>query len=508
VSLIKLIESVGILLGVPLSKKKSPYKALLPSNYDDTLLVLNRDFYGCLNKLTEMQSGVIEHDVATNFYNKMLEPGFDYEDALINGGLIVRELYNAAFLVLLKLQSDGDRVPVGIDNILLLMDGSRASYCAFDVASHIHRHGSMHVGMDFRHADPQLAQYLGVDIRRRCVSQYKIPEHCFDLHDLEITAPENQATASELQFQSITNIGSGSILPALQNLVHQEKISVMAIPISRPQEFDFPYSKKEPVLDWALSSSFLGDVVLVHANSWKRNFSEVEAPRTHLLYIPYNLPPNAIFLRALRFCRPGDSLCIVSVFPSRKPEGENRDTRFDFGSRHSWHSDEDVKGRDRNPQSTSVGWNDSLVENFQSSIEEMLQKSAGVSGFVRIERIDSANSSSSLVENLAVSGEGETSDFLGQKSLTEKLMRVAVEEQCSSIIFFFGSDMTDPTYDEPEALTQALSPTRNSTASMAQDSMSAIKSAPELKSIRNREKILRGLLQQAYSGRTSLVLLK
>lgn len=516
-SLIKLIESIGILLGVPLSKKKSPYKAPLPSNYDETLTVLDKDFYGCLNKLSELRSGVIEHDIATNFYNKMLEPGFDYEDAVNNGGLIVRELYNAALLVLLKLQSDSDRVPVDVDNILLVMDGSRSSYCAIDFATHIRRHGSLHIGIDRRLADPQQSHYLSVDLRRRCVDQYKLPDHCCTLHDLEITSVDGLATQNDLQINNnTTSVGAipGSILPAIQNLVQSERISILTLPLARPQEFDANIAKKDLTLEWALSSSFGGDVALVHGNSYRRPFTEVNVQRTHLVYIPFNVSPTPIFLRALRFCRPGDALCVVSVFPSRRPAGENRETRFDFGSRHAWHSEEEVKARETDPDSDRVGWNDALVEQFQQKVEEMLQKSAGISGFVRIERIDSPYANQSLADELSNTGEGESTDFYGQKALYEKLLKVALEEQCSSVLFYYGSDMNDPAlnFELINDASQAPSPTRGFTQSAFPETVSAssgiAKQVAEMSSVRIREKLLRGFLQQANSFITTLVLLK
>ena len=69
-SLIKLIESVGFLLGVPLSKKKSAYKAPLPSNYDQTLQLLLDDFYGTVVRLSRMQSADLDNEVALNLYRR------------------------------------------------------------------------------------------------------------------------------------------------------------------------------------------------------------------------------------------------------------------------------------------------------------------------------------------------------------------------------------------------------------------------------------------------------
>lgn len=496
-SLIKLIECVGTLLGVPLSKKKSPYKAPLPSNYDETLLVLQRDFYGVITKLAEMQSGVIEHDVATNFYNKMLEPGFDYEDAINNGGLIVRELHNAALLVLLKLQSDSDRVPVGIDNIFLLLDGTRASYAAFDLATHILRHGSLHVGLDTRYADPRLTPYMRVDVQRRCKSQYKLTDHTFAIHDLA-SVP-----------QDITDI-----IPAIQQVVDDQKIQILALPVQRPQDFDTVLTQYEPILQWALSAQYVGDVVLTHGGSYMRPFTEATTPRTHLLYIPHHVNPSTIFMRALRFCRPGDAICVTSIFPSRTPLGDNRDLRFDFGHRHSWQLDATDEEKAAHPNSDRVGWNDDMTSNFEKLVQEMLQKSAGVTGFVRIERYDIPSSCSNSSSSGGIGDDGYVEDsavdFLGPRSVSEKLLRVAQQEKCTSIIFHYG--LPQPA-SEDDFRSTPNSPTRRSgdNAQGLESSLDLLGAQRKLAETRYQvvhEALLRGLLQQAPTSNTALVLLK
>ena len=55
---IKLVESCGILLGIPPSNDRSAFKAPLPSNYDATITILDSNFgkYVCeLSKLTSDQ---------------------------------------------------------------------------------------------------------------------------------------------------------------------------------------------------------------------------------------------------------------------------------------------------------------------------------------------------------------------------------------------------------------------------------------------------------------------
>eukprot|EP01033_Poteriospumella_lacustris_P002220 gene2220-1623_t len=144
----------------------------------------------------------------------------------------------------------------------------------------------------------------------------------------------------------------------------------------------------------------------------------------------------------------------------------------------------------------------------------MLQKSAGISGFVRIERIDSPYANQSLADELSNTGEGEGTDFYGQKALYEKLLKVALEEQCSSVLFYYGSDMNDPAlnFELINDASQAPSPTRGFTQSAFPETVSAssgiAKQVAEMSSVRIREKLLRGFLQQANSFITTLVLLK
>ena len=82
-ALIKLVESTGILLGI--QKKygeKSRYKAPTPTNYDETVQKLSDDFYGCMSLISSMDISTIPNDVASELYEKTVEPGFDYEGRL------------------------------------------------------------------------------------------------------------------------------------------------------------------------------------------------------------------------------------------------------------------------------------------------------------------------------------------------------------------------------------------------------------------------------------------
>ena len=107
-----------------------------------------------------------------------------FEDSfhLFIGGLLIRELFNVVFLILLRLQSDGDRLPICKHNIGVLVDGSRSSYVAFDTACHIHNHGMLNI-FAFTLEDDVVggsgSSHLMRDLTRRCKSHYKFPDHAF-----------------------------------------------------------------------------------------------------------------------------------------------------------------------------------------------------------------------------------------------------------------------------------------------------------------------------------------
>lgn len=391
-SIIKLIECVGILLSIPLTKHKSTYKAQIPSNYDDTLRFVADKFDDVILRLSFLESADIDTEIASSFYDKTLEPGFDYEDAVNHGGLLIRELFNGVLLVLLRLQSDLDRVPVVMDNVLLAMSGSRSSVIAFDFAAHILRHGHLNISVDVTLAETKQVTLLKSDLLRRCRLQYKIPEHRYTLHDLE-PSPSN--------------------LEATQELQSKQNCTILVIGLQRPDFFGCPPPRADPLLEWALSREYQGDVVLTQTLSFVRPFAEVDHPRTYLLYLPHNLDPKSVFLKAIRFCRPGDALCVVTIFPSRQPLGDNHELRFDFGHRQGWLHNAKVSG----PESTTVGWNDGLVEEFQNNLDLMLQKSF-VTGRVRVER----------------------EPDVGEYSTAQILTQIASQENCASVVLKYAGN--------------------------------------------------------------------
>ena len=84
-----------------------------------------------------MKSADISNEISIEMYLKIQEPGFDYEAAIIDGGLCMRELFDAVYCIISNLQEDKFRVPVRSANSLVLIDGSRSSYTALDAAQHV-----------------------------------------------------------------------------------------------------------------------------------------------------------------------------------------------------------------------------------------------------------------------------------------------------------------------------------------------------------------------------------
>lgn len=392
-SLIKLIESVGILLRVPATRDKSNYKAPTPSNYDKTVEILAGNFYGNLLALTSMVSSDIENKVASDFYNKLLEPGFNYEDAVNSGGLLVRELFNIVYYLLLNLQRDKDRIPIQLSNVGVLIDGCRASYVAFDTAAHIHNHGILHaitLTTSFTNSnessDSKNKKYLINDIHRRCKQQYKLPEHAYKVLSLDVDTIES----NNIHTENIEKVISDNNCDILSLGISDNNIgedSVAALPL------------------WA-AWKFTGDVVFTKGTSHVRPFSVVNSERTFLIYLDCVNNYTETYYKAMKFMRPGDAVVLLTIAKDRIPVGDNRETRFGFGNRMGW-IDSDASSRvvpDTNGSTTlepnKIGWNDEQVEKIQENFESMISNSY-MQGTIIIERSESYKTEEQIISKVA-----------------------------------------------------------------------------------------------------------
>lgn len=383
-ALIKLIECIGILLALPKSFRKSVFKAPIPSNYDSTLDTLAEDFYGKLSYLSEIQSGDIDNDVAADFYGKMLEPGVDYEDAVNAGGLVVRELFNVALIVLLKLQADPVRLPVNIHHILTVVDGTRAAYIALDTAEHICKHGTLNILLHTNKME--FIEYLEKDMIRRCKLHYKLPDYRYQLHTSNTyVARENDDNLT----LDLNHTLPTAATTAVETCATANHCASVVIPY--PEGVCFRFLPVDSNQHWAVRV-FSGDVIFTQNNSYVRPFTEIACARTFIVYVESNLEAVSTMVKALRYFRPGDSIVVLAIFPSAAPVGDSRLLRFDFGARQQWlKSDEELK-----QEPSRAGWNDEAVQLFTDSMDDLIRQSF-LTGKVRIERAASRKSSAEVL---------------------------------------------------------------------------------------------------------------
>lgn len=327
-SMIRLVESIGILLGVPKTTEKSLYKAPVPSNYDETVARLSKDFYKELNYLTSLKSADIPNNVAAHFYNKTLEPAFDYEEAFSKGGLVARELYNIMMLTYFKLKADTSRPPVVEQVVTVIVDGTRSSYVAFDTACHVHNHGTLNIvvyalkkeeeqGGDAMQSSSK--HHLHNDLVRRCKEHMKFQDHCYNMISIDQQEP-SPLDARDTQIEELLEeIGNDILVLGMNNS-------------------DIGPSSYNAMAMWA-AWEYEKDVIFCKGMSLTRPFTIVNFPRKLLFYVDSRKDIQAMFTKALKFVRPGDTAVVLSIMEERDPIGDSdKDTRFEFGSSIVWSS--------------------------------------------------------------------------------------------------------------------------------------------------------------------------
>jgi len=392
-ALIKLVEAIGILLRVPKSNTKSTFKAPIPSNYDATVQLLADDFYGTMNQLTLLQSNGIPNDVAIELYSKTQEQGFDYEAALVAGGLAVRDLFNVVILILNQLQVDNHRIPVKSTNVFVVVDGTRSSYLALDAATHFLNHGVCHVAAvpstqwcpDPTSTSSSL-KHLTNDLTRRCREQYKLSDNSFAVESLQPDAVND-------------------IIRLVDDALERHNCRVLVVGIDSSSSC----GNVEYIPDfvcwaaWQCSQT----VVLVKSFSRARPFSQSLIARKFLVCITEVADLQFALTGALEIMRPADSVVIVSVVHSGEPLGDARATRFDMGRRGDWADSRssNIPGPDC---PSGPGWNDEQVSALRSKMNEMLERSQS-NGSVRIERQRVAKT---LGQELLRVAQDEVADFI------------------------------------------------------------------------------------------------
>lgn len=389
-SLIKVVECVGILLTLPKVYRKSKFKAPLPSNYDTTLDNLDDDFYEKLKILSEIESSDIDNDIAADFYNKILEPGVDYEDAVNVGGLVIRELFNAIFVVLMKLRGDSHRLPINNPNVLAMVDGTRASYVALDTAQHVSKHGILHILIN---SDKQnVLTFLENDVKRRCKSHYKLPDFKYAVHSPMSSLNQSFLDTCEPPNFSTTDFSEKGVL---ENYCGKTGAETIVLPYAESCG-SFQFLSKDSYHHWAVWS-YPGDVILTQNTSYVRPFTEVSCSRTFIVYIDTAHESHVTLLKALKYFRTGDCIVLVAIHPTRDPQGDTRELRFDFGERQQWIKTEAER---QQVEANKVGWNDELIEKFCSEMDELIRKSF-LNGRVRIEHAAARQSGAQILCSVA-----------------------------------------------------------------------------------------------------------
>jgi hypothetical protein len=380
-AVIKLVESCGILLGIPPSNDRSAYKAPLPSNYDATIGVLDSNFGGYVSELSKLTSDQLSNKVANDLYAKTLEPGYDYETAVNEGGLKARDLFNAIKLVMTSLEMDKSRIPITKTNVLTFVNGTKSSYAALDAATHIFKHGvvtAVALVADEAVGDKRMIgmmkTHLVKDLERRCKLQYKLPDHCFHVEGQTCGAVKDV-------FGLITDAIATHGADILVYGVEQDSIFGENGDGGVPQWAIFSGSGSEQP-----QSSAVVDipVLLTRKASRVRPLSEVFVPRTWMVYTDDTdaSQMDFAFLKSLYYIRPGDSVVVCAIVELSEPRGDARNERYEMGTRAGlW-----VDGVDPPlVQPDCPGWNDLDNERIAQQMDTLVQ-SAQLEGKGVIER--------------------------------------------------------------------------------------------------------------------------
>lgn len=389
------------------------YKAPTPSNYDNTVAYLENDFYGVLNQLSILQSSGIPNDIASELFAKTQEPGYDYEAAVPSGGLICRELFNSLVLLIQTLQNDKGRAPVKNRNVLLIFDGSIASYAALDCLSHIHNHGMLTVlsVKDYNRREDNynlLADHSPSDLLRRCEHQYKKPSHQVQIIDIcdklngDYTKEDDRVTEVILKHMKESD----------------SDVIIMGKDTSKYEEDEI--SRLVDVLPDRTEKT----VILAKNSSKVMPFSSVLISRRFLICIKASDDTRDMFCKSLAMLRPNDTVCVLCVHESSQPKGDYRDTRFNLGGGDHWVHGDTQKIVAYN----SPGWNTEALADLKNSLYEDIS-TAQIAGDIRIE-------------------EEEANLTVGQQ-----ICRIALEEQADFLVLRRGyeREVTNHCIDESNA---------------------------------------------------------
>eukprot|EP00639_Heterosigma_akashiwo_P010182 CAMPEP_0206371698 /NCGR_PEP_ID=MMETSP0294-20121207/6642_1 /ASSEMBLY_ACC=CAM_ASM_000327 /TAXON_ID=39354 /ORGANISM="Heterosigma akashiwo, Strain CCMP2393" /LENGTH=231 /DNA_ID=CAMNT_0053818883 /DNA_START=53 /DNA_END=748 /DNA_ORIENTATION=+ len=143
---VAVIEVAGHLLGVHDATNNFRYRVSEGSNYEAALKFLAEDPERCYQLLQEMDEESVSNSVGAICLSKLAENSFDGDILFEKGGDEIRLLGEHCVNILLKLdQSTGfKRRPVLKQHTVgVLVDGSRASYLAMNLAARLRGYGRL-----------------------------------------------------------------------------------------------------------------------------------------------------------------------------------------------------------------------------------------------------------------------------------------------------------------------------------------------------------------------------
>lgn len=139
-ALIKHVEITGILIGAQWKNQHSKYKIPLPSNYSDTVHLLNMNLHGVVKYLSQLKDADITNEMAAQIYSKIREDGYNYEKALEDGGVELHDIFKTVqhMISVIELRSaTASCIPIGGTNLIIGITNDIASYALLDAAAHI-----------------------------------------------------------------------------------------------------------------------------------------------------------------------------------------------------------------------------------------------------------------------------------------------------------------------------------------------------------------------------------
>ena len=334
-----------------------------------------------------MKSENISNEVANELYEKLLEPGFDYEESINNAGLISRELFDVVMYLLSELQNDMKRRSVTSHNVFVPITGSRSSYIAFDVATHIFLHGECIAGIlsnpietipgstsdeiiptNSNDNEHTFSSYLHLDVERRFKSLYKLQSHRYKIIDIEL--PEDH----------------------IDNIIHTIESNNISIIVLGIYENSYTDSIQNSLMTWSAWISKL-TVVFAKTQSLVRPFTSVITNKIHMICMKpsININENEIsyyFRQSLLCMRPNDTFVVLVIADSRDPLCDmSYETRYDYGNRYNtW-----ISGINDPNTTNYLGWNDESLSKFTDIIQNLINKSQ-MEGKLKIERCSKTRS--------------------------------------------------------------------------------------------------------------------